>query len=532
MGSWLDKPKKISFAEHEKYYGLRSIFIQPDTLNSNCSTRGSIYPSTTYALPTGIPNYGNTCYMNALFQSLLSCSHFHSYILNFTSVLTKKSAEESFFKAHDELVDEDAQFNTEMLQDFIKAYFSLLQGRKQYKDMENFYDKLCQNFTYALEQEDAHELLMVLFTMIYDYAKTQALQKPVNDFKEIVKQCVRREIDLDESEQEQKREDADVNIKESSSTLASSSVFMKRSLFLKQKDENDKKKENSIRNDDRLPFESIVNPFAGIYASHFECLSCRYSWEKNEIKYALSVSCNYPTIDQNINEEMKVEQIQDYVCLKCSIIATLSKINSRFLGSSCRMTAIETQALKLQHTFLITYLNINQNLELEDFENEFNEFSLKHRISRFCMKLIKKKSTIKRYHSIQKKPKIMCIHLNRLSNFDQWGNLTKNNNMVQYGLELGEEYKLKSVIVHYGNAFGGHYVALRKINFDLVPDSEESIPAKESLKMSNTSIDSQFNKEIDEKMSWMYASDLDTRYISLKELLSKKAYLLFYEIEE
>ena len=84
-------------------------------------------------------------------------------------------------------------------------------------------------------------------------------------------------------------------------------------------------------------------------------------------------------------------------------------------------------------------------------------------------------STIKRHFTLVRAPKIMCVHLNRLSDFDQWGNVVKNNNFVHFekslklsniaGLSFDSEYELKSMIVHYGNAHGGHYLTMRQVNF-------------------------------------------------------------------
>mmetsp|Transcript_9226 Transcript_9226/g.8157 ORF Transcript_9226/g.8157 Transcript_9226/m.8157 type:complete len:139 (+) Transcript_9226:596-1012(+) len=130
-------------------------------------------------------------------------------------------------------------------------------------------------------------------------------------------------------------------------------------------------------------------------------------------------------------------------------------------------------------------------------------------------------STIKRNFTIARAPKILSIHLNRLADFDNYGNMVKNNNFVTYGrfldlsciksLSIDSEYELKSVVVHYGSAQGGHYVTLRKVTFDEVYKQ----PNHQNIENDN--------------MTWMYVSDNDINFISLKDALAERAYMLFYE---
>lgn len=71
-------------------------------------------------------------------------------------------------------------------------------------------------------------------------------------------------------------------------------------------------------------------------------------------------------------------------------------------------------------------------------------------------------------------PKILCFHLNRLC-YDNYGNLYVNRQRVDFqehlnlshpslnphGIDLN--YRLCSVVEHYGTAFGGHYIAAKRI---------------------------------------------------------------------
>jgi len=58
-------------------------------------------------------------------------------------------------------------------------------------------------------------------------------------------------------------------------------------------------------------------------------------------------------------------------------------------------------------------------------------------------------------------------------------------------------YKLISVILHYGNAYDGHFVTYRRL-----PDDGEK---------------------------WVYVSDQEVRIVSKQTVMSRSAYMLFYE---
>lgn len=160
--------------------------------------------------------------------------------------------------------------------------------------LDKFDGVLYQNLTSSLEQEDAHEFLMLIFGMFSDYARDQVIQKPKIDFQNIIISCL-SESEFSNKNIENKRI---IDINSSVSTMSSSILsqknqnqdFNKKKINMKslpQIDENIGNENNKI---DKSPFEGLMNPFTGIYCSKFTCLNCKYSWDKNEIRYVLSVS--------------------------------------------------------------------------------------------------------------------------------------------------------------------------------------------------------------------------------------------------
>jgi uncharacterized UBP type Zn finger protein len=66
-------------------------------------------------------------------------------------------------------------------------------------------------------------------------------------------------------------------------------------------------------------------------------------------------------------------------------------------------------------------------------------------------------------------------------------------------------YTLTSVVAHLGSVFSGHFVTYRR---------SPPVAGSAGVKHSDT---------------WLYASDMDVRRVSLEEVLSSEAYMLFYE---
>ncbi|KAK9140772.1 hypothetical protein Scep_010453 [Stephania cephalantha] len=121
---------------------------------------------------------------------------------------------------------------------------------------------------------------------------------------------------------------------------------------------------------------------------------------------------------------------------------------------------------------------------------------------------------------INSAPKILTIHLKRFSQDPRGHRLSKLSGHVGFCETLnlrphmdpsskdtsGCSYLLVGVVVHSGSMSGGHYVAYIR-------------GAKCKGKTENEDV----------KSTWFYASDSHVREVSLAEVLSCEAYLLFYE---
>ena len=63
------------------------------------------------------------------------------------------------------------------MQGFIHLFKDVERGRQ--KEILNFYDLLCNEFTEINQQEDSHELLVVLLDLFQEYSKRQG--RPAKD---------------------------------------------------------------------------------------------------------------------------------------------------------------------------------------------------------------------------------------------------------------------------------------------------------------------------------------------------------------
>ena len=529
--------------EHEEYRGLSSLF--------HWSNPG-VWPIYNVVFPVGIPNLGNTWYMNALIQSLIAWDELEKYLSIFKNHIEKSESEDnsksqsSYDQSDFEIlkVEDNFQEKHYILKSFIDAYYALKHGETDWDKISSFYGHLCEQFTYIFEQEDAHELLMVLFDFFNKYAKEQVRLLPKLEYIRELKKMINAKDINDQDDSKKKESSKKTKFSESITTLSSStnSEFnLARKLnateYLKIKG----------KNTERSWFEGLTNPFTLVIASKFQWMEWKdYTWEKHELRYVLTVPCKNATLERNIVSDMKPEIIEGYQCIKCTIKEVLERINCLRAYYGDGIPRIKEMVLLEEEIFMRKYLELSE-IDEEAFKQDFLNFTLKQQNSDHIMKLGKPQCKIIRQQFLTKLPRILCIHLNRLADFDMFGNISKNHAFIKFPnvLDISEcfegqdkqKYELKSVVEHLGGSNSGHFMTMRKLEWGKEQNSlkldHDSNALKDKLRKSESifGINGAISSEDLENYpgTWVRANDDLIDFISLKEVLHTDAYMLFYE---
>ncbi|KAJ9075708.1 ubiquitin-specific protease ubp1 [Entomophthora muscae] len=268
------------------------------------------------------------------------------------------------------------------------------------------------------------------------------------------------------------------------------------------------------------------DPLHGLLASRLSCVQCGYTaairhFAFNNISLSLPfrASC---TLEECLLSYITIESLQDVVCRKCSLVATLAKAEAKCPSTSkpgksrrkAKKAPKQTQSQIVQH--------IKQALEY-DIEGELGpSITLERVVSHHCTKQV----------MFAKPPPVLCLHLNRSAYFPN-GAISKNPCRVKFPeildlapfcttghLVLGPQsplsspepdpsrllYRLQAVIVHYGSHSYGHFVTFRR--------------------KPHQTKDSFFNSSPSE---WFQVSDQSVLAADRLDVLSSNPYMLLYE---
>jgi len=122
----------------KQFKGLLGVFSNQDCWQNP-------YSLSRYYFPTGMPNLGNTCYMNALLQSLTGCKMFMDYVK----------------RLHLRVVVDHADKDDMIVDSLARVLMGLRKGVVE-SNPSIMYHIMCEEFTSMHEQQDSHEFMFYL----------------------------------------------------------------------------------------------------------------------------------------------------------------------------------------------------------------------------------------------------------------------------------------------------------------------------------------------------------------------------------
>eukprot|EP01135_Chromosphaera_perkinsii_P009047 Nk52_evm1s1584 gene=Nk52_evmTU1s1584 len=318
-------------------------------------------------------------------------------------------------------------------------------------------------------------------------------------------------------------------------------------------------------------------PFVGFNSSLMRCLECGMSSSIRlhcfrDISLSIGREEQGPAEDlyYYLNEHYKDEVIEGVRCLYCSIKTTMER-GEQFTGTSKE----DFEILKAH----FEYLKAKRNWESKKGtgspakECKSSKGTRKRRkshredddendalaIKRVCLPSSVKFQWVERESarrwSLVNLPHLLCIHFSRMYWSHKRCNMAKDNRFVKFPLFLNWSnvpnaykdkdhtpkasliYSLASVVVHLGGGSGthstGHFICYRKIHQTAGTDatgSKQSQFAEKSNPVTSTESTTHIDSSnMTVSYSWVRISDKSVVRVPVEEVISAKAYLLFYE---
>lgn len=235
----------------------------------------------------GIHNIGNTCYMNASLQSLLSCGIF-------VGMLEKMKTDPKFQNIDMSLV---GGFN-----DFFEKFGG--NENKSVIDPRNLKNIINNRLPYfkQLIQHDSHEFIILLLSEIHEETKKQVKINYSPDVPQKTKNIIDKFLEKNEESRSLDFKDF-VNYED----LIDEQLKLKIEGFLNWK----KLLEGE--------YSQIMENCGGLLLSHITCNNCNY--ESNIFEQFITISLDIPkegnTIDDCLDLFYQEEVIDDFKCEKC-----------------------------------------------------------------------------------------------------------------------------------------------------------------------------------------------------------------------
>ncbi|KAK9727428.1 ubiquitin-specific protease ubp1 [Basidiobolus ranarum] len=396
---------------------------------------------------SGLVNLGNTCFLNSILQSLAALKHLRGYLEKCCVY---------------DLSNSDLE-NIPITFSLNRTVYELSRPLKHKKiispyDILKSLDKK-KSWISSRQEQDAHELFQLISSWLSEEAE---------------------------------------NVFSSKLSMSPLNLNNERAKLMSQE-------ENPIR--------MVRNPFIGFSAHRISCVQCGYT---DTIKhYAFdNISLILPrttkcTLEECLQNYTSIDSLTDFSCRQCSLNATRCRI----------MKSLEQATSEPKISLLKKTLARIEHALAGDLSTELPDIKITRITSKHTTKQV----------MFARPPPILCLHLSR-SIFLSNGMSAKNSCLVEFPVQLDLNpfctdghlsvsplkpisihrktspdnrersilYTLKSVVVHYGSHYSGHFATYRR-------QGDES------------------------SKRWLRISDDKVEEVDLEEVLNCEAYMLFYE---
>ncbi|KAI9297669.1 cysteine proteinase [Neoconidiobolus thromboides FSU 785] len=304
------------------------------------------------------------------------------------------------------------------------------------------------------------------------------------------------------------------------------------------------------KNTNKFPYSIRKDPLNGLLASRLSCVQCGYTaairhFSFNNISLSLPFR-NSCTLEECLLAYVTIESLQEVVCRKCSLNATLSKAISTLSSQKGVKHKDRNAEAKIQDRSSPMLRQIQELTEALKYDIERNlskEIKVEKIVSKHCTKQV----------MFAKAPPVLCLHLNRSAYFPN-GSVTKNMCHVKFPeildlspfcttghLVLGPQsplsipehtktpsnlYRLQAVIVHYGSHSYGHFVTYRRKPLSHIDELDRELDSTVN-KSDKIDLEEIFKSSSSE---WYQVSDQSVLSADILDVLSSNPYMLLYEL--